>query len=102
MTETEWYASPDPAAMVEFVRPRASNRKLQLLGVACCRRVWHVMTDPRHRDAVDAAERFADGFITEEEFDEIAEPIVAQWCKLPSIKKVAWQPFHYLVGAIRH
>ena len=35
MTEAEWLATADPRPMLEFLRGRASRRKLQLFGVAC-------------------------------------------------------------------
>ncbi|HJZ91572.1 MAG TPA: hypothetical protein VKE40_11925 [Gemmataceae bacterium] len=38
MTEAEWLAATDPHSMLEFVRQRASARKLRLFEVACCRR----------------------------------------------------------------
>jgi hypothetical protein len=88
--------------MLEFLRGRASDHKLQLFAVACCRRVWHLMTDPRHRDAVQAAERFADGLLTEVEFEVALHPIVALWAELPDARKGTWGPSHYMTGATRH
>lgn len=67
MTEAEWLAATDPAAMLEFVRDTASDRKLRLFACACCYRVSHVNTHHAARPAVEAAERFADGSITDEE-----------------------------------
>jgi hypothetical protein len=62
MTEQQWLASTDPRPMLEFLRGRASNRKLRLFACACHRRVRHVPGDddelPR---AVDNLERYADG-----------------------------------------
>ena len=55
MNETEWMACTDPWEMLEFLEPRASNRKLQLFAVACCRRIDPFITDERSRGAVDAA-----------------------------------------------
>src|SRR5687767_10707090 len=49
----------DPAMPLEILR-RIGNlnyRKLGLFGVACCRRVWHLLTEPDSRDAVLAAEQ---------------------------------------------
>jgi hypothetical protein len=39
MTETEWLACTDPTPMLEFLRGQASDRKLQLFGSACHRRI---------------------------------------------------------------
>jgi hypothetical protein len=68
MTQSEWLACTDPIQMLEFLRGKASDRKLRLFAVACCRRIWHVISDIRSREAVAATELFADGRITESEY----------------------------------
>ncbi len=63
MTESEWLACVDPMPMLEFLRGRASERKLRLFAVACCQRVWRVF--PRKvRETIRAAERYAEGKAT--------------------------------------
>jgi hypothetical protein len=61
MTEQEWLASTDPTPMLEFLRGKASDRKLRLFACACCRRIWHLLPDQRCRRAVQIAEEFAEG-----------------------------------------
>jgi hypothetical protein len=73
MTEEEWLECRDPEPMLNSLRGAASDRKWRLLACACCRRVWHLLRDPRHRAAVVAAERLADGEMTPEEMVPIAD-----------------------------
>ena len=62
MTEKEWLKCRDPNKMLVFLcQEGASERKLRLYGCACCRQVWHQMTSKRSRNAVDTAERYANG-----------------------------------------
>jgi hypothetical protein len=63
MTEAEWLACTDPAPMLEFLGDRASSRKLRLFAVACCRRIWPLITEAHCREAVEVAERLADGLV---------------------------------------
>jgi len=56
MTEAEWNACNDPKPMLGFLRGRGNDRKLRLFAVACCRRVWHLLDDPRSREGVVIAE----------------------------------------------
>jgi hypothetical protein len=46
----------------------SSERKLRLLACAFCRRLWPLLTDDDGR-AVEVAERYAEGFATDEERD---------------------------------
>src|SRR5262249_27551511 len=61
MDVAEWPDCQDPTRMLRLVRARASKRKFRLFACACCRRIWHLMTDERSRTAVEVAERYADG-----------------------------------------
>jgi hypothetical protein len=69
MTEQEWLTCTDPKPMLEFLRGKASDRKLRLFGVACCRSVWHWLFLPGRR-AVEVAERYADELANGQELSE--------------------------------
>lgn len=45
------------------------EREMRLYAVACARRVQHLMTDPRSINAVDVAERYANGEATDKELE---------------------------------
>jgi hypothetical protein len=49
--------------MLQFVLAtgRASDRRLRLFGVACCRTAWGLLGDRRSRAAVELAEQYAEG-----------------------------------------
>jgi hypothetical protein len=94
MTEAEWLACEDPTLMLSHLQGGASDRKLRLFAVACCRRViaWTEYADEicgstefadgssepfnrgdDYRNAVLVSEQFADGEVTRAELGEAYE-----------------------------
>jgi hypothetical protein len=61
VTENEWFACQDPTPMLDFLRGKASNRKLRLFACACVRRVWHLLPEELTHEVVRLSEDFADG-----------------------------------------
>jgi hypothetical protein len=70
MTEEEWLACEDGDALLKYLRDKATDRKLRLLGVDSCRRIWHLLQDERSRKAVEAVEQFADGVVSESALED--------------------------------
>jgi hypothetical protein len=69
-SESRWLNDTDPQDMLEALEGMASARKWRLLLCACCRHIWHRLTDERSRAAVELAERFADGQVGHEELQD--------------------------------
>jgi len=78
MTEAEWQTCNNPEQMLEFLRSKASDRKLRLFAVACCRRCKRRLNDEENRRVMDAAESFVDGKITAKEL-AAARNATASW-----------------------
>jgi len=82
MTEAEWLACTTPQPMLEFLRRKASDRKVRLFAVACCRRVWSSLEPEEFREAVRNAEAFADGLADRAEMLQAHEKARAIFAKL--------------------
>jgi hypothetical protein len=70
MTEAEWLACENPRPLLEVVRDTASDRRLQLFGCACVRRVWGLLPGEQSRRLVEAGELYADGLVGEQALSE--------------------------------
>jgi hypothetical protein len=66
LTEAQWKEAGDPRVLLDFLRDKISNRKLNLFAVACCRRAWTLLARPCQA-AIEATERFVDGHLSEEQ-----------------------------------
>jgi hypothetical protein len=63
MTEAEWLACTDPVPMLEFLHGKASARKLRLFALACFR-PYRFMLVPETLEALEVADRLAEGTIS--------------------------------------
>jgi hypothetical protein len=79
VTEPEWTTCTDPGAMLEFLRGKASDRKLRLFAVACSRRL-PLDSHPAEelKNALALAERVADGTATDEEWRATYDTIIGR------------------------
>lgn len=76
MTEGQWLKCTDPNPMLDYLRDKVSERKRRLFACACCRHIWPLITNKDCRRAVEVAERYADGLVSESE-RSIAEYLVS-------------------------
>jgi hypothetical protein len=82
MTEEEWLASQWPEPMMVELKSKASDRKLRLFDICCCRRLapyYAVIGLCGVPEAIDRAELFADGLVSEEELKR-AQAALARSC----------------------
>jgi hypothetical protein len=108
MTEPEWFASTDAYRMLQHIqqhvrisRTPGGARRLRLYGVACCRRLWPQYTDNRSRNAVEVAERYADGRARKRELDEaraaaeeVEQAAARELNRRQPAPEAVWLPFH--------
>jgi hypothetical protein len=68
--------------MLEFLRGKASGRKLRLYAAACVRLNSHLLVDERSRNAIETAERVADRNFA---VDSLPPAYTAAWAVLPEL-----------------
>src|SRR5262245_18004025 len=77
MTEAEWLACTDPEKMLEFLRGKASERKLRLFACGCCYRLtelWGTLGEDG-LVAVEFANLYADGGATREDLKLVRDDL---------------------------
>jgi hypothetical protein len=67
MKMKEWLECTEPKKMLRFARRKVNDRKLRLFACGCCRRVWKDLSLKPVRQAVEAAEQFANETLTAQE-----------------------------------
>jgi hypothetical protein len=85
--EQEWLDATDPLPMLAFLRGKASDRKLRLFAVACCRRICRYLGDPRSWEAIDRAEQYADRIVSP---DKLQEAAAAAWAATTPLQESAF------------
>ena len=66
MTEREWLECVEPGKMLEFVRGKASDRKLRLFAVACGRSVQHLTS---LREVAELLAEFIEGTVDPQTYE---------------------------------
>ena len=94
MNELEWLAGADPLAMLDYLAGGASPRKLRLFACACVRRFWSDLSYPVPRDAVNLAERFAEGTATPEEVEAMRGQ-----AEMSAVNAPEFEQFAYIAAA---
>jgi hypothetical protein len=78
MTESEWLECADPDVLLKWLqkskRHQVSGRKLRLFSCACCRRIWHLLSTSS-REAVEIAEAYADGLVSEKKVEQTRDSL---------------------------
>jgi hypothetical protein len=82
-TERHWLTMTELAILRQYAMGLTGSRKERLFGVACCRKVWHLLTDERSRAAVEAVERVADGLASPDELFSAHQAALAAVPELP-------------------
>jgi hypothetical protein len=99
VTEAQWLACIDVDLLQSYLRRQGvvSDRKFRLFGCACARRVAPLLTDPRNQQAIDVAERYADGVSSK---DELNAAKAAAWVGVTDARKLLNQANSQNIAAL--
>jgi hypothetical protein len=95
MTEQEWLGCTAPWLMLEYLQDKASERKLQLVACACCRRIPGFLESEPDRQGLELTERDADGLATDEEFETLPND---DW-DIRWYRRNCWDAIHRAMGS---
>lgn len=87
-------------AIWAFKAVKGYEKEKRLFAVACCREVQHLMTDPRSVAAVDAAEKFANGEISERELRKAAVAAASYFDDDASVIDAAAAAAYYVTAPV--
>jgi hypothetical protein len=108
MTESEWLECTDPKPMLEFLRGKASERKLRLFACASCQSFSQELDDPWSRKVVEVALEVADDEARIGELGSL-DTVARQAARSSEFPNVAWavadltlsNPWHAAVAIVR-
>jgi hypothetical protein len=75
LSELEWLSCDWPFDILRHLDGKIDDTAFMRFSVACCRRVWPLITDPRSRAVVEATEAFLAGRLTA----DAAQPVLDEW-----------------------
>ena len=75
MTEAEWLTCDFPYDMLRHLDGKIEDEAFMRFSVACCRRIWPLITDLRSRAVVEATEAYLAGTMSA----EAAAQVDAEW-----------------------
>jgi hypothetical protein len=78
-SEAEWLACTNPDTMLYYLQGSVSVRKYRLFAAACCRSIWHLMTDQRSRRLVEVVERHLENQATDDEWKDASAAAHQAW-----------------------
>ena len=78
-----------------------ADRDIRLFSVWCARQVQHLMRDSRSTNALDVAERFANGKATKEELEAASAAAWAAWAGASADARAAWAGARVAASAAR-
>ncbi len=79
MTEAEWLTCDDSTPMLEFMRGRASDRKVALAAIHACRTLWNLCPLESLRTGLTICERYAEGRSSPSEVTRLLVVLVSRF-----------------------